>query len=73
MTRPRIALVTGGYSSEAVISYKSAVTIDAHLDRERYDVYRIDITPEGWFHSMRPSSVYMARRAKTDASRDTST
>ena len=51
MTRPRIALVTGGYSSEAVISYKSAVTIDAHLDRERYDVYRIDITPEGWFHS----------------------
>ena len=51
MTKPRIALVTGGYSSEAVISYKSAVTIDAHLDRDRYDVYRIDITPEGWFHT----------------------
>lgn len=43
--------MTGGYSSEAVISYKSAVTIDAHLDRDRYDVYRIDITPEGWFHT----------------------
>ena len=51
MTKPRIALVTGGYSSEAVISYKSAVTIDAHLDRQRYDVYRIDITPDGWFHT----------------------
>lgn len=51
MTKPRIAMVTGGYSSEAVISYKSAVTIDAHLDRARYDVYRIDITTEGWFHT----------------------
>jgi D-alanine-D-alanine ligase len=51
MTKPRIALVTGGYSSEAVISYKSAVTIDTNLDRERYEVYRIDITPNGWFHT----------------------
>ena len=50
MSKPRIALVTGGYSSEAVISYKSAVTIDHHLDRDRFDVYRIDITPDHWFH-----------------------
>ena len=50
MPKRRIAFVTGGYSSEAVISYKSAVTIDAHLDRSKYDVYRIDITPEAWFH-----------------------
>ena len=50
MSKPRIAFVTGGYSSEAVISYKSAVTIDRHLDRDRYEVYRVDITPEGWFH-----------------------
>lgn len=51
MSKPRIALVTGGYSSEAVISYKSAITIDSNLDRERYEVYRIDITPEGWYHT----------------------
>jgi D-alanine-D-alanine ligase len=51
MPKPRIALVTGGYSSEAVISYKSAVTIDTNLDRDRYEVYRIDITPDGWFHT----------------------
>jgi D-alanine-D-alanine ligase len=50
MSKPRIALVTGGYSSESVISYKSAVTIQNNLDHERYDVYRIDITPEAWFH-----------------------
>lgn len=45
-----IAFVTGGYSGEAEVSYKSAITIEAHLDKTRYDVYRIDITPSGWFH-----------------------
>ncbi len=45
-----IAFVTGGYSGEAEVSYKSAVTIEAHVDKSRYDLYRIDITPAGWFH-----------------------
>jgi D-alanine-D-alanine ligase len=45
-----IALVTGGFSGEAVISYKSAVTIDKNLDRDLYNVFRIDITREGWFY-----------------------
>jgi D-alanine-D-alanine ligase len=44
-----IALVTGGFSGEAVISYKSATTISNNLDRERFNVYRIDINAEGWF------------------------
>ncbi|HEX2848204.1 MAG TPA: D-alanine--D-alanine ligase [Chitinophagaceae bacterium] len=48
--KKKIALVTGGYSGEAVISYKSAVTINNHLDRQLFDVYRIDINPEGWFY-----------------------
>ena len=51
MSKPQIAFVTGGYSSEAVISYKSAVTIQNNVDKERYDVYRIDITPQGWFYN----------------------
>ncbi len=46
-----IAFVTGGYSGEAEVSYKSAITIEAHLDKTKYDVYRIDITPAGWFHA----------------------
>ncbi len=45
-----IALVTGGYSGESVISYKSAVTIQENLDPEKYTVYKIEITPEGWFY-----------------------
>jgi len=48
--KKNIALVTGGFSGEAVISYKSAVTIDNNLDREKFNVYKIDIRPEGWFY-----------------------
>ncbi|RYF86326.1 MAG: D-alanine--D-alanine ligase [Chitinophagaceae bacterium] len=48
--KTKIALVTGGYSGEAVISYRSANTIYKHLDKERYDVYRIDVTPTGWVY-----------------------
>ena len=45
-----IAFVTGGYSGEAEVSYKSAINIEAGIDTELYDFYRIDITPEAWFH-----------------------
>jgi D-alanine-D-alanine ligase len=48
--KPTIAFVTGGYSGESVISYKSAITIENNLDHDRYSVYRIDITSEGWWH-----------------------
>jgi D-alanine-D-alanine ligase len=51
--KPTIAFITGGYSGESVISYKSAVTIENNLDYDRYDVYRIDITPDGWWHPMK--------------------
>eukprot|EP01136_Pigoraptor_vietnamica_P033336 Opistho-1_new@8942 len=48
--KKRIALVTGGLSGEAQISYKSAITVGNNVDREKYDVYRIDINPEGWWY-----------------------
>ena len=50
--KKNIALVTGGFSGEAVISYKSATTIDRNLDRERFNVYKIDINPRGWFYEL---------------------
>ena len=50
--KPNIAFVTGGYSTEAVISYKSAVTIDNNLDRELFNVYKIDINPQGWVYQL---------------------
>ena len=46
--QPNIAFITGGYSGEAEISYKSAITIEKNLDAQKYNVYKIDITPAGW-------------------------
>ncbi len=48
--KKRIALVTGGLSGEAQISYKSAITVGNNIDREKFDVYRIDINHEGWWY-----------------------
>lgn len=48
--KKKIALVTGGLSGEAQISYKSAVTVGNNINRDIYDVYRIDINPEGWWY-----------------------
>jgi D-alanine-D-alanine ligase len=50
--KKNIALVTGGFSGEAIISYKSAVTIDNNLDRNHFNVYKIDINPKGWFYEL---------------------
>jgi len=50
--KKNIALVTGGFSGEAVISYKSVVTIDNNLDRKLFNVYKIDITRKGWFYEL---------------------
>jgi D-alanine-D-alanine ligase len=48
--KKNIALVTGGYSGESVISYKSAETIKQNTDAEKWNCYLIDINPSGWFH-----------------------
>jgi D-alanine-D-alanine ligase len=45
-----IALITGGYSGEAVISYKSAITIENNVDKSRWNCYTIDIHPDGWHY-----------------------
>lgn len=48
--KKKIALVTGGYSGEAVISYKSAVTIEKNIDTAKWECYKIDINPGGWYY-----------------------
>jgi D-alanine-D-alanine ligase len=49
--KKKIALVTGGYSGESVISYKSAETIYNNIDTDKWDCYLVDIHPDGWFHT----------------------
>lgn len=46
-----IALVTGGYSGESVISYKTAATIEQNIDTDKWNYYTIDINPMGWFYT----------------------
>ncbi|HTC00530.1 MAG TPA: D-alanine--D-alanine ligase [Ferruginibacter sp.] len=48
--KKKIALITGGYSGESVISYKSAITIENNVDKDKWDCYKIDINPKGWFY-----------------------
>ncbi len=48
--KKKIALVTGGYSGESVISYKSATSIQKNIDTDKWDCYLIDINPEGWYY-----------------------
>lgn len=48
--KKKVALVTGGLSGEAQISYKSAITVSNNVDRERFDLYRIDINSTGWWY-----------------------
>ncbi len=48
--KKKLALVTGGLSGEAQISYKSAVTVGNNLDRDLFDVYKIDINSSGWWY-----------------------
>lgn len=55
--KPVIAFVTGGYSSEAVISYKSALTIEQNLDTEKFEIYKIDVRPQGWVYEYESGKV----------------
>ena len=50
--KKNIALITGGYSSESVISYKTAATIEKNIDTEKWNCYTIDITKEGWTYNL---------------------
>jgi len=45
-----IALLTGGTTGEWVISVKSAATIAHHLDADKFEVYKIMVTQQGWFY-----------------------
>ena len=45
-----IALLTGGTTGEWVVSVKSAATIAHHLDPQKFEVYKIMLTANGWFY-----------------------
>lgn len=48
--KKNIAIIMGGYSSEASISIQSGNIVYQHLDREKFDLYRILILPDKWVY-----------------------
>lgn len=48
--KKKIALLAGGYSGEYVISLATAETIYKNLDKNLYEVYKIQVTREDWWH-----------------------
>ncbi|UAM98560.1 D-alanine--D-alanine ligase [Polaribacter litorisediminis] len=46
--RKNIAIIMGGYSSEVNISLKSGNVVFNHLDREKYNPFRVHILKEKW-------------------------
>ncbi|WDF67887.1 D-alanine--D-alanine ligase [Sphingobacterium oryzagri] len=48
--KTKVALITGGYTGEAEVSFKSAAFVHSQLDQERYAIYPITISADAWFH-----------------------
>jgi len=48
--KTKVALITGGYTGEAEVSLKSAEFVYSQIDKEKYEVFLIQITLEEWIY-----------------------
>lgn len=46
-----VALITGGFTGESVISFRSADFVAANINKETYEVYNITILKDEWYHA----------------------
>ena len=47
--KKNIAVLMGGYTDESVISLKSGQVVFDHIDKSKYNVYKVHILNEGWY------------------------
>lgn len=47
--KKKIALVTGGFSGESVVSLKSAAIVEQHLDPTKFEVFKLYVYPGDWY------------------------
>jgi len=47
--KKKVAVIMGGFSSEASVSLKSGKTVIENLPEEKYIPYAVHITPDAWF------------------------
>jgi len=50
MTKTKVAVAMGGYSSEKEISLKSGQVVYDSLNKDIYDIYKVEILEEGWYY-----------------------
>src|SRR5690606_33931561 len=48
--KKKIALVTGGFTGESVVSLKSAAVVEKNLDTDKYEVYKIVLSRKNWYY-----------------------
>ena len=48
--KTKVALITGGYTGEAEVSFKSAAFVQSQLDSDKYEIFPITISLDSWFH-----------------------
>ena len=63
MTRTRVAVAMGGYSSEFEISLNSGSIVCGSLDLEKYEVFPIHILEEGWFYVSKEGTRFPVNKA----------
>lgn len=56
--KTKIALLAGGYTGEAEVSYRSAAFVAQNIDPLLFDVYLITITKEQWFYKDEKDILY---------------
>lgn len=54
-----VALLTGGYSGESVISMRSAQNILQWIDKKKFDIYLLYITKEEWFYQQDGNKIFI--------------
>ncbi|WP_028297547.1 D-alanine--D-alanine ligase [Olivibacter sitiensis] len=50
--KPKIALITGGFTGESVVSLKSAAFVYEQVDKDKYDLYKIVISLYSWYYEL---------------------
>jgi D-alanine-D-alanine ligase len=63
MGKKNIALVTGGYTGEYVISVASAKIAEKHIDASKYNVFKIVIDAKKWVHETAEDQEIMVDRS----------
>lgn len=53
MSKKNIAIIMGGYSSEVDISIKSGTVVYNHMDKNKYNPFKVLVLKEGWYAEMK--------------------